>query len=100
MFTKTYTCDTSCRCRSEVIDLVHQLLKTVLLQVLGPDIRQVVFRGNVVGGDLVFLDQLTDVEEPQSDMFGARTVCMVPNDVKCGRVVYFQRHSFELLIKP
>ena len=40
-----------------------------------------------MGGDLVFVDQLTDVEEPQSDVLGTRTECAVPDDMKCSRVV-------------
>ena len=48
----------------EVLDLVKKLLKTMLVEMLRPDVRELVLRGDVMDGDLAFTDKLTNVERP------------------------------------
>ena len=47
----------------EVLDLV-KTLKTMLVEMLRPDVGELVFRRDVMGGDLAFTDKPTNVEEP------------------------------------
>ena len=48
----------------DVLDLVKKLLKATLVEVLRPDVGELVLRGNVMDGDLAFTDKLTNLEEP------------------------------------
>ena len=48
----------------EVLDLVKKLFKTMLIEMLRPDVGELVLRGDVMDGDLAFTDNLTNVEEP------------------------------------
>ena len=50
--------------RLEVLDLVKMLVKTMLVEMLRPDVGELVFRRDVMGGDLAFTDKPTNVEEP------------------------------------
>ena len=52
---------------------MQKLLKTMFVQIFRPGVCQIVLRGDVVGGDLVFLDQLSGVEELQRDVHSTRT---------------------------
>ena len=65
----------------EVFNIVQKLLKTMLVQMFRPDVSQIVLRGDLVGGDLVFFDQLADVKKPQRDVFRTRSECPVPEDM-------------------
>ena len=47
-----------------VLDLVKKLLKTILVEMLRPDVGELVLRGDVMDGDLSFTDKLMNVEEP------------------------------------
>lgn len=76
----------------EDLNIVQKLLKTMLVQTFCPDVCQVGLRGDVVGSDIVFFDQLTDVEGSQRVVFSTRTECPVTDDMKWSRVVYVQRH--------
>ena len=57
----------------KLIDHVKKLLKTMLIEMLGPDVIYLILRWNVVRSNLVFLDQVTDVEESQSSVLSSRT---------------------------
>ena len=46
----------------EVLDLV-KTLKTMLVEMLRPDVGELVLRGDVIDGDLAFTDKLTNVGE-------------------------------------
>ena len=48
----------------EVLDFVKKLLKTMLAEMLRPDVGELILRGDVMDGDLAFTDKLADVEEP------------------------------------
>ena len=48
----------------EVIDIVKKLLKTMLVEMIRPDVGELVLRGDVMDGDALFTDTLTNVEEP------------------------------------
>ena len=72
----------------EVLDLVKKLLKTMLVEMLRPDVRELVLRGDVMDGDLAFTDKLTNVERPYRNVFRTRIVSAVPDDMKCRRIVH------------
>ena len=48
----------------EVANFGKKLLKTMLVEMLRPDVGELVLRGDVMDGDLAFTDNLTNVEEP------------------------------------
>ena len=48
----------------EVLDLVKKLLKMMLVEMLRPDVSDLVLRGDLKDGDLAFTYKLTNVEEP------------------------------------
>ena len=48
----------------DVLDLVRKLLKAMFVEVLRPDVGELVLGGHVMDGDLAFIDKLTNVEEP------------------------------------
>ena len=47
----------------DVLDLVRKLLKAMFVEVLRPDVGELVLGGHVMDGDLAFIDKLTNVEE-------------------------------------
>ena len=46
----------------DVLDLVKILLKTMLVEMLRPDVGEIVVRGDVLDGNLALSDKLTNVE--------------------------------------
>ena len=48
----------------EVLDLVKKLLKTMVVEMLRLDVGELVLRGDVMDGDIAFIDKLTNAEEP------------------------------------
>ena len=48
----------------DVLDLVRKLLKAMFVEVLRPDVGELVLRGDVMDGYLAFTDKLTNIEKP------------------------------------
>ena len=53
---------------------------TLVVEVLSPNVGELVLSLCMVDADLALLDQLTDVEEPQGHVLCASTVGPVPDD--------------------
>ena len=74
-----------------------KLLKTMLVEMLGPDVSLLILRWNLVRSNLVFLHQFTNVEESQRDVLSSRTERTIANYMKCRSVVDVKRYLAELL---
>ena len=48
----------------EVANFGKKLLKTMLVEMLRPDVGELVLRGDVMDGYLAFTDKLTNIEKP------------------------------------
>ena len=84
----------------KALDHVKKLLKTMLVEMLGPDVSLLILRWNVVRSDLVFLHQFTDVEESQSNVLSLRTERTIANYMKRRSIVDVKRYLAELLTEP
>ena len=81
----------------DVLDLVKILLKK-FVEMIRPDVGEIVLRGDVLDGNLALSDKLTNVE-PSRDVFRERTVRAVPDDMKCRRIVDMWRHVCRTLCR-
>ena len=74
---------------------------TLLVEVLSPNVDELVLSWYVVGADLALLYQLTDAEKPQGYVLCASIAGLVPDDEKLGgSVVIEQLNGLEILLEP